>query len=314
MDIKYFSQEEIKQTLSMKTCIELMKQVFISLDNGTIENQLRTALPIEKSKLMGVMPALLPYEGVVGAKLITVFHENFKLNLPSHQGIVALFSTLDGHLLGVCDGMAITAIRTGAVSALATDFLANKNAHTLCLMGAGVQAGMHLEAISLIRDIKQVNVWSIYPQEAADFIEKYGQLYPNINFTAFDDGEKAAQTADIICTVTASHTPILKGEWLKKGVHINAVGACAAKDRELDALAVQKSKFVCDSLVSCLSEGGDFLLAQKEGLVDEEHILSQLGGVVNGKITVRESEEDITVFEALGLAVEDVACAAWLLK
>ncbi|MEG1781657.1 MAG: ornithine cyclodeaminase family protein [Oscillospiraceae bacterium] len=314
MDIKYYNSQEVREKLSMKTCIELMRQVFLGLSKGEVTNQLRSVLPIESGKLMGVMPALLPYEEVVGAKLITVFHDNFKAKLPSHQGVVALFSTTDGQLMGICDGMAITAVRTGAVSAVATDCLANKSAQVLCLMGAGVQAGTHLEAISLVRELKKVNVWSIYQEEAKNFIEKYSKSYPQIDFTAFENPGEAVRDADIICTVTASHTPVLKGEWLKPGVHINAVGACSAKDRELDGQAMAKGKLVCDSRVSCLNEAGDYLLAKSEGMIVVEDILAEIGDVLSGKSHIRQSEDDITIFEALGLAAEDIACAAWLLK
>lgn len=314
MDLKYISGREVFEKLDMKTCIGLMKDLFAALSDKKAENKLRSVLPIDSGKLMGIMPGSLPYTGTVGAKLITVFHDNYKIGKPSHQGIVALFSTEDGQPLGVCDGMAITAVRTGAVSGLATDLLAAKDADTLCLIGGGMQAVMHLKAMTGVRDIKKVNVWCPTTQESERFIASNKDRYPGIEFNSYADCDKAVADADIICTVTLSKTPVLKGEWVKKGAHINAVGACAAADRELDSPLVAESRFFCDSMVSCTNESGDYLYPLKEGLIDESHILAELGDVLTGKKSGRVSGDDITIFESLGLAREDLACAVWLLK
>ena len=314
MGFRYIDADTVYNNLDMQTCIDLMEDVFASLGRGEIENKLRSVLPVESNKIFGIMPGLIPYNNCVGAKLITVFHENFKQKMPSHQGVVVLFSTQDGSVLGAVDGMAITAIRTAAVSAVATKYLSNENSHTLALLGAGVQAATHLNAITKVRDIKKVNVWSVFPDEAKDFIEKQSANYPEIEFTCHLQGEYCASDADIICTVTSSHTPILKGEWMKKGAHINAVGACAKNDRELDTNCVQISKFVCDNHTSCVNESGDYLYPLNEGVITENHILCELGKVVCQQENIRKTEQDITVFEALGLAVEDIACAYYLLN
>ncbi len=314
MDIKYLSAREVNEKLDMKSCIAIMKDVFMAFAEEKIENKLRSVLPIDSGKLLGIMPAVLPYRETAGAKLITVFHDNYKIGLPSHQGVVAVFSTDDGHLQGICDGSAITAIRTGAVSALATEYMANKEADTLCLLGGGVQASMHLKAIPLVRDIKKAYVWCPTLAESAAFREKHKDLYPEIEIIPYETAENAVKNADIICTVTPSHTPVLMGEWVKKGAHINAVGACAAASRELDSRCVAKSKLVCDNYTSCKNEAGDYLFPLKEGLITEEHIIADLAAVVSGNTVVRTSETDITMFESQGLACEDVACAAWLVN
>lgn len=314
MDIKYLSAQEVNEKLDMKSCIGIMKDVFMAFAEEKIENKLRSVLPINHGKLLGIMPAVLPYRETAGAKLITVFHDNYKIGLPSHQGVVAVFSTEDGQLQGICDGSAVTAIRTGAVSALATDCMANEDATVMCLIGGGVQADMHLKAITLVRDIKTVTIWCPTLAESEAFCEKHRAEYPDITFVPCENCADAVKDADIICTVTPSSTPVLMGEWVKEGAHINAVGACAAAARELDSACVVKSKLVCDNYVSCKNEAGDYLFPLKEGLITEDHILADLARVVSGKAVIRTDEKDITMFESQGLACEDVACASWLVN
>ena len=314
MAMRYISGEDIFERLTMTKCIDLMEGLFVAFSEGMAENKLRSMMPLGDGNILGIMPGLLPYENVSGTKLITIFHDNYKYNMPSHQGIVVIFDNDNGRVKGICDGMAITAIRTAAVSALATKKLANPDASVLCLMGGGTQASMHLEAICRVRDIKQVNVWCPTTEESERFIANHKDRYPGVSFTACATGEEAVKEADIICTVTLSTTPVLKGEWVKKGAHINAVGACAAADRELDSRLVKDSLFYTDSLISCTNESGDYLYPLKEGLIDEGHIISELGDLLTGKKPGRRDREDITVFESLGLAREDIACAVWLLK
>ncbi len=313
MDIKYISGEEVRQALTMPVCISLMEEVFGALGTGEVKNVVRSVLPTGEGGLLGLMPGLIPSRHAVGTKLITVFHDNYLRGLPSHQGIVAVFDTRTGTVKGACDGNAITAVRTGAVSAVATKYMSREDCSHLALLGSGVQAGTHLEAIRCVRDIRKVTVWSNNEQSLSSFVAKYTRMFPDIEIIPCPDAESAVRGADIICTVTPSSTPVLRGEWIKKGAHINAVGACAAKDRELDTEAARMSKFVCDAHSSCMAEAGDFLIPLKEGAFDEKHLLGELGAVVNGDLKPRSSDEDVTCFEALGLAAEDVICADWLL-
>lgn len=314
MYIKYIPARQVYEKLTMDRCIELMRQLFTAFAEGRANNRVRSVLPVDSGKLLGLMPALLPDEKAVGAKLITVFHDNYKLGLPSHQGVVAVFSTEDGSLQGICDGTSITAVRTGAVSALATDLLAGKDADTLCLLGGGVQADMHLRRISCVRKLKNVRVWCPTLAESCAFADRHRRQYPDIEFTPCENGRDAVRPADIICTVTASHTPVLLGEWVKEGAHINAVGACAAADRELDSRCVARSRFFCDSENSCMTESGDYLIPLAAGEIENGHLLADLAALVSGKAAGRQNERDITVFEALGLAAEDIICARRLLK
>ena len=314
MELKYLNGQQVSEMLDMKVCIDLMKGIFTAFAEGKMENKLRQVFPVDTGKVFGIMPAVIPTEEVCGAKLITAFHTNHAKGLPSHLGVVAVFSNDDGQLLGLCDGTAITAIRTAAVSAVATDLMARKDSSTMCLIGGGVQATMHMEALTLVRDIRNVTVWCPTLSESEKFCEKHSILYPDIKFTAYAECEDAVKDADIICTVTPSSTPVLMGRWVKEGAHINAVGACSKTARELDSECTAKGRLFCDNYDSCRNEAGDYLFPLNEGLITEEHLLADLAEVLSGKVTARESEKDITIFESQGLACEDVVCAAWLLK
>lgn len=311
MGIRYVDAAEVNKRLTMKTCIAVMRRVFIEFAEGRANNILRSVAPMNQG-ILGIMPAVLPGQNVAGAKLITVIHENASRGLPGHQGIVAVFDANDGRPLGICDGTAITAIRTAAVSAVATDALANPEAETLCILGSGVQAAMHLKAICCVRPVRNVRIWS-RSKHAEHFVQQWKSEYPDIIMYCCATAREAVEGADIICTVTSGSEPILMGQWVKAGAHINAVGACAAKDRELDSECVRRAKFICDSEHACRSESGDYLVPLSEGVIGEEHILASLGEVIAGRKRIRSSASDVTCFESLGLAEEDLACAAYLL-
>ena len=314
MELKYLSGQQVNEMLDMETCIQLMKDIFTAFAEGKMENKLRSVFPVDTGKVFGIMPAVIPTEDVCGAKLITAFHTNHAKGLPSHLGIVAVFSNDDGQLQGICDGTAITAIRTGAVSALATDLMARRDSHTMCLIGGGVQADMHLKAITQIRDIKKVTIWCPTLAESEKFCESHKADYPEIEFIPCAECSDAVAVADIVCTVTPSNTPVLMGRWVKPGTHINAVGACSKTARELDSECTAKGRLFCDNYDSCRNEAGDYLFPLNEGLITESHLLGDLAEVISGKTQPRLCDEDITIFESQGLACEDVVCAAWLLK
>ena len=314
MELKYLNEQQVNEMLDMKTCIGLMKDVFTAFAEGKMENKLRSLFPVDTGKVFGIMPAVIPTEDVCGAKLITAFHTNHAKGLPSHLGIVAVFSNDDGQLQGICDGTSITAIRTAAVSAVATEFLAKKDSPVMCLIGGGVQADMHVKAITLVRDIKKITVWCPTLAESERFCQSHRAEYPHIEFVPCENCEDAVKDADIINTVTPSVVPVLFGKWVKEGAHINAVGACGKANRELDTECMVKGKLFCDNYDSCKNEAGDYIFPLEEGAVTDAHILGDLAEVISGKVETRKDEKDITIFESQGLACEDVVCASWLLK
>lgn len=305
------NQKQVEDILTMKACIQVMEDVLKELAAGEAIQHLRSVVPIEKNNLMGLMPGYLRKEEVIGTKVITIYPENHQHGQPSHQGVVLLNDAKDGSLKAVMDGTKITAIRTAAVSAVATKALSKKDAEVLSLLGSGEQARTHLEAILLVRPIKLVNIWSRNMEKAKEWKAEMEQKYP-VSIHVFETVKGAVREADIICTLTASTEPILCGEWVKEGAHINAVGACKAADRELDSELVRKSLFYVDRVESALNESGDYLFPLKEGVIDSNHIVGEIGEVLTKKVHGRQSNSEITIFESLGLAIEDLAAANFI--
>ena len=228
----------------------------------------------------------------------------------SHQGTVLLFEVKHGQLLAIIDASEITAIRTAAVSGVATKLLARKNATQLAILGSGVQARTHLEAMLLARDISDVRIWSRNSDNARAFARNKSEKL-GIDIEVTESAQAAVSGADIICTTTAAPEPILMGDWLpdESGVHINAVGSSVNFTRELDTAAVVKSRLYIDRRESTLNEAGDFLFPKKEGAISDDHIQGEIGEILLGKIEGRKSDEEITLFKSLGLAVQDLASA-----
>lgn len=296
----------------MQSCIQLMRDTLAALARGEATQVLRTAMKLEGRNVLGVMPSAFQSKNIAGTKVITVMPENSQKGLPSHQGIVIVFETQTGTLKAVVEGEAITAIRTAAVSAVATDLLARKDSKVLAILGTGVQARMHLESIQLVREIEQVFVWDRKVASAKKYAEEMSQQCKT-PISYCETVEEAVRAADIICTVTAAKEPILFGTHVKKGAHINAVGACTPDCRELDTELVKRSRLYVDQIESAVHEAGDFLIPYKEGAVDEKHIVGEVGKILLGKVEARQTDHEITVFEALGLALEDLAAADFVI-
>ena len=302
-------QATVESLLSMEQCISLMSDAFAAYGKGEVVLPLRPLLRLPSGRgLLGMMPAYVETPPALGIKLITVFHSNHGTDFDSHQGAVLLFEAEHGALVAIMDASSITAIRTGAVSGLATKLLAKADAADLCILGAGVQARTHLDAMRLVRPIERVRVWSRSAERARRFCLAATRRC-GITVEPVSDPRDGAAGADIICTVTASSEPVLRGEWITPGTHINAVGACTPAARELDAAAVRGASLFVDSRESVLHESGDFLLAKREGAVDDTHIRAELGDVVLGRAPGRVFDDEITLFKSLGLAVEDVVAA-----
>ncbi len=314
MKVLVVNRREVQQWLSLRECVDVMADVFKVLGRGHALNPLRSLMWLpDKTGLMGMMPACLPDSGVMGLKTISVFPDNPASGYDTHQGAVLLFETQNGRLLAMMDAGMITALRTAAVSGAATRILAAHDAHSLAILGSGLQATTHLEAMCLVRDIQHVRVWSRHLDHAREFAEREAQRQ-SVQVEAVDDPESAVQGADIICTVTSSNEPVLQGDWIAPGSHINAVGACVPFARELDTTAVAKSRMFVDSRESAMQEAGDFLLPRTEGAIGDDHIVGELGDLLLGRIEGRSSPLEVTLFKSLGLAVEDVAAAHHLYR
>jgi ornithine cyclodeaminase/alanine dehydrogenase-like protein (mu-crystallin family) len=297
------SQRDIGELLSMRDCIGVMELALGALARGDAVVPLRTMMRLPGgTDIFALMPAYVP--PVMGAKIISVFHGNHGTRFDSHQGAVLLFDASNGSLQAVMDATAITAIRTAAVSAVSARLLARDDADDLAILGSGVQARKHLEAIPLVRNIKRIRIWS---RNRANAEKLAGD-----SIEVCDSAEAAVRDASIVCATTSATEPVLKGEWIAEGAHVIAVGAATRGAREVDTALVKKSRLFVDSRVSALTEPGDILIPLEEGEITPDHIVAELGEVVNGTRTGRESREEITFFKSLGLAVEDIAAAQYL--
>jgi ornithine cyclodeaminase len=309
------SRREVTTLLPMEECIDVMAEAFFALARGDTVMPLRQVMRVPgTANLFALMPALVgPRRGdhqgtALGAKVITVFPGNDVTPYESHIGVVLLFDTELGRLLAIMDASSITAIRTAAVSGLATRLLAAPSASDLAILGAGVQASTHLAAMRCVRDIRRVRVFSRSVDRARTFAGRAASRH-GVRVEVADTVRAAVDGADIICTVTASREPILEGKWIAEGAHINAVGAALPTARELDSEAVRRARVFVDRRESAMSEAGDLLIPRGEGVIGDDHVRGELGDVLTGVAVGRAEPSDITLFKSLGLAIEDVAAA-----
>jgi alanine dehydrogenase len=314
MQVLIANQEQVTALLPMSECIEVMEATLKMLAQGEALLPLRTmmALP-DRSDLLGLMPAYLRGIQALGVKVIAAFPSNAGTEYDSHKGVVLLFDGEHGLLRAVVDGTAITAIRTAAVSGVATRLLARPDAGDLALIGAGTQAITHLAAMRHVRSLRRVRVFSVPVEGAHQFATRESERH-GLAIEVMPTAQEAVKGADLICTVSTSHEPVVKGEWLAPGAHINAVGAFSPTTRELDTATVVKSRLYVDRREATLSEAGEFLIPKREGVIDERHIVGEIGEVLVGRVQGRRSPEEITLFKSLGIAVEDLAAADHVLK
>jgi alanine dehydrogenase len=314
MQILIVNQSEVRQLLPMAECIEVMAEALKTLSRGRAILPLRPVMWLpEKVGALGMMPAYMEDLQIMGLKIVSVFPGNHGTEYDSHMGAVMIFETKHGQPLAIMDAAEITAIRTAAVSGVATRLLAREGAGDLAILGSGTQARTHLEAMLLCRKVRRVRVWSRNPRNAQQFSESESRRH-NITVEVMPTVRAAVQGADIICTTTSSPDPILSGQHLSAGAHINAVGSSVPFARELDTEAVFKSRLFVDRRESTVNEAGDFLIPKKEGAIGDGHIQGEIGEILLGKVKGRKSEEETTLFKSLGLAVEDLASANHIYK
>ncbi len=306
------NQREVEQLLPMRECMDIMQDVLKGMAEGDFTLPPRSVMWLpEQRGALASLPSYWHSKDLMGLKASTVFAQNSGTDFDAHHGVVMLFEGQQGRLLCLVDCTSITAIRTAGVSGVATDLLARKDASKLAILGSGVQAVSHLQAMLACRPIKQVQVYSKTLPKAQAFAAKQSQLH-GLSVQACRSAQEAVAEADIICTVTSSPQPILQGAWLQPGVHINAVGAHTPSTRELDGEAVRRCRFFGDRCEATCNEAGEFILAKKEGAITDAHLLGDLGAVLTGAIQGRQSDQDMTLFKSLGMSIEDLAAAAYL--
>ncbi|MBI5928301.1 MAG: ornithine cyclodeaminase family protein [Chloroflexi bacterium] len=310
MELLVINAAQVRQLLPMAACMDEMASALRALGRGEMQNPLRTFtwLP-DRRGLLAAMPAIAPE--VMGIKVISVMPDNMATEYESHMGAVMLFETTHGQPLALIDAGEITTIRTAAVSGVATRLLAREDANDLAILGTGAQAVSHLEAMLVARPIKRVRVWSRHADNRAKFAT-HVQTRFGVTVELTETAQQAVTGADIICTTTSSTQPILKGEWLSAGAHLNVVGASTAQAREVDTATMLKASLFADRRESVLNEAGDFLIPKQEGVIDNSHIRGELGEIMLGQIKGRQSPTEITLFKSLGLAVEDLVSAHYI--
>jgi alanine dehydrogenase len=314
MHVLVLSQSDIAHLLPMRECIDVMEHALAGLSRGDAVLPLRQVLRLPDSKsAFAVMPAYVGAPKAVGAKVITVFPDNHGTALDSHQGAVLLFEAEHGSLVAIMDASSITAVRTAAVSGLATRLLAREDAADVAILGTGVQARTHLDAVCAVRPVKRVRVWSRNASAVHEFAARESQQR-DLAVEPARSARDAVEGAEIICTVTAAREPVLAGQWLADGAHVNAVGASLPFARELDTMAVARGRLYVDRRESALNEAGDFLIPKREGAIGDDHIVGEIGELLLGRVSGRRSADEVTIFKSLGLAVEDVAAAEYLYR
>lgn len=315
MKILVLSHTEVSELLPMTECIAVMRDALLALASGTAHQPLRTIVrPPDAKGVMGLMPAYASGDGAAFClKAICVFPGNPPKGLDPHQGAVLLSSAETGELQAMMNASALTAIRTAAVSGVATDLLARPDACQLALLGSGVQARAHLIAMAEVRKIKRCRVASRHLEHARTFAE---EMEDDVSFTLepVETVAEALEGSDLIVSATNATEPIVQREWITPGAHLNLVGACVPTAREVDSATMAAASLFVDRRESTLQEAGDYILAARDGLIGPDHIRAELGEVLAGAKPGRTAAEEITCFKSLGIAIEDLFAAEYLYR
>jgi len=332
---RLLTEADVKSVLTMEDLIETMTSALRRFSTGRVVQPVRPTIPIADDSFFATMPAyVLGGSGVrpgsdqgltlnqdfaaLGAKLVTVFGGNASKGLHSHLASIVLLDPLTGALLALLDGRYITEARTAAVSAVSSRLLARKTAQSVAILGTGVQARSHLDALSRVHRLRQVTVWSpnklhreAFVEEAESAMKAGSGSDPGLTLNAVDHAGEAVVGADIIVLVTSSPTPVLENGWVKPGAHVISVGACRPTQREMDPALVARARLFVDSRAAALVESGDVVLGMQEGRFGADHIVAELGELLADPAAAgRRSDAEVTIFKSLGLAVEDVTAAA----
>jgi alanine dehydrogenase len=303
------SEQDLRMVLSMWDLIGAMEDALVRFSRRQVAQPLRSVVEVGLQKaFFGIMPAFIADPPALGAKLVTVYPSNSAAGLPTHLATIVLLDSMTGELLSIADGRFITEARTAAVSAVSVKWLARENASTLAIIGSGVQARSHLEAIALVRHLAAVRVWSPTAMHRDRFAR---EMQPRVDapIRVAASAQEAVDGADLVVVVTAAREPVIRRDWIRAGTHICAVGACRPDQRELESALISSARLIVDSRAGALAEAGDIVIPIAEGTLDASHVAAELGEVLLGTVAGRTSDAETTIFKSLGMAVEDVAAA-----
>lgn len=310
--MRQISSDEVYAILPMADCIDIVEAAMIAVSHGKANLPLRSIMPLGNGNAMGIMPGGLAEPHIHGIKLVSLYPENPKQGLSSHQGVILLFDSRDGRAIAAVDGASVTAQRTAAASAAATRALSRANSRVLAILGAGEQADHHLPAHLCVRPFDEVRVWTRTFANAEAFAARHATSVASIR--AVETAREAVRGADVVITATASPKAILKGEWLEAGQHINLVGASVASVREIDDRGVARGRYFVDTLAGAKAQAGEYIDALKAGAIAEGHILGEIGNVYDGALAGRLDDSDITMYKSLGVAAQDLSTAYEVLR
>jgi ornithine cyclodeaminase len=311
MTIALFDAAQVEALLDYRGCIDAVRKAMTALSSGERAQPLRQIWSVGDGEMWGIMPGDLAALSSFGAKLVSVFHEPGSTSRTRHQGVVVAFDGKTGAVSCIADAEPITRIRTGCASAVATDALARADSQVLAIFGTGTQAEAHLRALPLVRNFREILLWGRSPEKTRVFADQISDQI-GLPITPLSDGREAAATADVICTVTSSREPVLFAEWVKPGVHINLVGSSMLGPVEIDTPLVAKARYIADYRPGAIAQGAELAIARDAGLVDDSHVVGEIGEVLAGRIPGRENDQQVTIYKSLGHVAQDLASAAYL--
>jgi ornithine cyclodeaminase len=307
--MRIINRQEVERLLPMAACIDVLDDAMRAASSGAVSMPLRLFTPLaDGTGSFGLMPGSMLDPPFFGAKVISLLPGNPAKGLPMVQGYVSLFDHESGKPVALIEGASVTAIRTAAASGLATRVLARKDARTHGIFGTGVQAITHIDAVNCARDIAEILVWGRDPEKTRQFAGQQSERVQR-DVRATEDPAEAAG-CDIVSTVTAATKPILKGDWLRPGCHLNLVGVHTPEAREADSRAIERSRVYVDLMESAMNEAGDILVPIGEGAIDRAHILGEIGQVLAGEVPGRNGDREITLYKSLGIVAQDLFAAA----
>jgi ornithine cyclodeaminase/alanine dehydrogenase-like protein (mu-crystallin family) len=307
--MKIITQSQVEAHLPMAECIEAMREIMIEVSNGKTTLPIRQFMPISGAQgKLAIMPGVTEEPWCFGIKLVCKYQRPKDSPLGSHVGMVMLFDAEAGVPLAMLEGSALTGIRTAAASAMATDLLARRDAKRLLILGCGEQARRHIAALRCVRELEQVTVWGRDAARAEAFARD-AAARESLDVRHTEDVAAALADADMVCTVTASAEPVLHGDDVTPGTHLNLVGSAVPTNSEVDVRCVERARYFVDYRPATLAAAGELHRAMEAGAVGEDHIVEEIGNVAQGKHPGRQDAEEITLYKSLGVAAQDLAAA-----
>ena len=311
MTIAFYDSAQVEELLDYPGCIAAMRRAMTALSSGERPQPLRQIFTVGKDSMFGTMPGELQALSTFGAKLVSVFADPERPGCTRHRGVVVAYDGLTGAVSCIADAESITRIRTACATAAATDALARADSEILAIFGTGVQAESHLRALPLVRPFREILLWGRSPEKTREFA---GWMSKELGrpISPVPNARQAATRADVICTVTSSREPVVLAEWVKPGAHINLVGSSYLGPVEIDAALVAKARYVADYRPGVLAQAAELAVAREAGMIDDTHVIGEIGDVFAGRLRARDNDSQITIYKSLGHVVQDLAAAAYL--